>query len=75
MPTLGIENLKDFMKNLFVIGATVDNALADDGKISGVQEIFALSLKAVNLFKAVKIADDAYREYLDLDEDEKTEIC
>jgi len=73
METLGIENLKKFLKNLFKATVTAINVFAD-GKVSFPGEYWELGTSGFNIFGAVKVAPVALKELKDLDAGEKAEV-
>ena len=63
----GTENLFAFILVACVLGVQVEKALADDGKISGLKEIYAVGSSAIAKIPVlVEVAPEAFAEAKDL---------
>jgi hypothetical protein len=65
-----MKNLKEALETGLAVGKEVQKALADNGKIDGVDEYLKIGLKATGLVKVVKNAPQIKQEFENLTEEE-----
>jgi len=69
----GIEKIKNALSVVIETAEKVDQALADDGKISLFEGV-GIAIKAVKFIGVVKDAEELQTEFMDMDDDEKQEL-